>query len=564
MRIVPAALLGFVFAYMLTVGFRPLAAPDEFRYGEIAREMEVSGNRLSPRILGLRYYEKPVLTHQLNWLSIKIFGQNSFALRFSGILLTALTGAMTAALVWRRRRDGKLAGMAFGFYASFLWVYMLGTTALTDAPLAFFTTAALYCAFLAVVEGDTLPNRLGWCLLAALALVGGFFTKGAVAIALPGLSVFGFILWEKRYREIFRVGIPIILFAAVAALPLSIAIHRADPDFWRYFIFIEHIQRFTAEAGSQHPEPWYFLWPFLAIGALPGLIFLPCWVKIGKSSWQSLLSYPIYKLALCAVILPMIFLSCSSGKLPTYILPCFPALAILFAGGLITYLRECPDHRIFNLVIRFWAKFLIVAGLVAGGVAIAFVASGGHRWIKDEDIRGILTALVPLVIGCGAAGILGGALLLYFRNRRRTTVMTTFFLTLALLTGVVNLSFPEVSAGKFPARAMRIFRTTTPIDWSKATIVTTSTFLHALAWGFGRDDIRGLNSMGELEYGEKAAKNHGETTRTITTKELLSLIAQPQREPVAIITYYDYKRIPNIPQKPKLTRRHGDLLLSVY
>ncbi len=564
MRIFTAALLGFLFAYILTVGFRPLASPDEFRYGEIAREMEVSGDRLSPRLLDLRYYEKPVMVHQLNWLSLKIFGKNALALRLSGILLTALTGAMTAALVWRRRRDGKLVGMTFGFYASFLWVYILGTTALTDAPLTFFTTATLFCGFLAIVEGESLLHRLGWCVLAALAAVGGFFTKGAVAIALPGLSLFGFILWEKRYRDIYRVGIPILLIAGLAALPLGLAVHRADPDFWRYFLWVEHFQRFTAEAESQHPEPWYFLLPFLLLGALPGLIFLPCWIKIGRASWGALLRYPIYKLSLCAVVLPMIFLSCSSGKLPTYILPCFPLIAILFAGGLMTYLREYPDHRLFNGIIRFFGVMLVVVGVLALVAVIAFRA-GVCRLVPDAEIRAFLGGLQLMIAATGVAGIVGGALILSVRHCRRTTVMIAFFLSAALLSGAINLTLPDtIAAGKFPGKILREFRAEVEADRLRATIVATPALMQAVAWSFDRADIRVLGSVGELDYGEKMARQHGEPTRLISRENLLKLIAQPDRAPVIIISHWDTNRVPKTPQPPRLDRQIDELRMRIY
>src|SRR5262249_48844072 len=91
----------FVLVYLLPLGVRPLASPDEVRYGQIAREMIMSGDWVSPHFNGVRYFEKPVLGHWLNALSLTALGENPYAVRLPVALATGLS-ALIVFLLARR------------------------------------------------------------------------------------------------------------------------------------------------------------------------------------------------------------------------------------------------------------------------------------------------------------------------------------------------------------------------------------------------------------------------------------------------------------------------------
>ena len=88
--------LAYVLIYLLPLGVRPMATPDESRYGEVPREMLQSGDWAVPHLIGLRYFEKPPLGYWLNAISIKIFGENNFAVR----LPSALAAGLSAFFIW--------------------------------------------------------------------------------------------------------------------------------------------------------------------------------------------------------------------------------------------------------------------------------------------------------------------------------------------------------------------------------------------------------------------------------------------------------------------------------
>ena len=107
-RLLMLALWGFYLgAYLLPLGCREMFRPDEFRYAEVPREMLRSGDWVSPRLVGFRYFEKPALGYQLVAASFRLFGENAFALRLPFALATGLTALMLYALVrrWDRRSE---------------------------------------------------------------------------------------------------------------------------------------------------------------------------------------------------------------------------------------------------------------------------------------------------------------------------------------------------------------------------------------------------------------------------------------------------------------------------
>ena len=543
MRLTLWALLLIAIAYFGTLSFRPLTTPDEFRYGEIAREMIESGNYLNPKLLTLRYYEKPFLTHMLNAGSIKIFGENAFAVRFVSSFLTVLTGIFTALLVWRRRHDSKLAWMTFGLFCSFLWVYIFGTTSLTDAPLSFFIATGTFSGFLALVEGEKFSHRLWWCVICAFCLACGVFTKGLLALAIPGVTLAAFVIWDKRYKAAFQAALLMIPLLALAILPLAFAIHRTAPEFWDYFINVEHLQRFSSGSNTEHPHPWYFLIPFLFIGGIPGILFLPCGFA-GKKFWSDILATPVYKLALCGILFPMILLSCSSGKLPTYVLPCFPMLAILLAGMLMKYLRELTGHRTFGYIIRIWSFLAFTAGILAI-VAAIIIYCGATRTMFPAEFDDVLHKLNLLIGCCGGIAVLAGSLTFLIRHGRRTHIMLSIFGAFALLASAVNLTLPAtLNPAKFPDDVLTKMKNECIADPATATIVVAPSLMHSVAWKFHRPDLRTLDGVGEMDYGAKIAKEKNEYIMRISSKELLALVAEKDRKDIILFYRADKKDLP--------------------
>ena len=144
----------FALIYMVPLGVRPIAVPDEARYAEIPREMIVSGDWVVPRFNGLRYFEKPVLGYWINAISLTLFGQNGFAIRLPSAVSAGISGLMLLLLV-RKYGGGYLVGvMASAVFLTSLLVFAIATINLLDSPLSMFLTGAMTFFFFAYMEPE--------------------------------------------------------------------------------------------------------------------------------------------------------------------------------------------------------------------------------------------------------------------------------------------------------------------------------------------------------------------------------------------------------------------------
>ena len=376
------AIILFVALSVVGLGVRPLVVPDEPRYGVIPAEMIETGNWLALRMAGFVYYEKPPLGYWFTATSITAFGHNAFAIRLPSAIATlvaALTVAWLAVRITGRRDDGPLAFMV---QTTTLAPLVIGSVALLDPPftaLVSLSMGALYC-------GCTTLGRVraGWLALAGFAAGFAFLTKGLLAFAIPGISVIAFLVWERRWKDVFVMPWIPLGAAAITIAPFAWMIHRAEPGFWNYFIVVEHFRRIAHPDSNQHPEPW---WLFFAVFPIGAAVWTLAWPNAWKglrdaSEWRTGIRFMISWIAG-----PLVLLSFSSGKLPTYVLPLFPPVAILVALGLH---RGHASGRITIDATAIFARWLLRVCAVAAFV----VALVGSRqlgmpplWESGESLR---------------------------------------------------------------------------------------------------------------------------------------------------------------------------------
>ena len=275
----------FLLAYILPLGARSLVVPDETRYAEIPREMIAGGDWIVPHLNGLRYFEKPALGYWVHAGVLLLFGENNFSVRLPSALAVGLSALLIFALARlpARKRDGEddfPAVLAALVFLSCFEVFGIGNTAVLDSLFSFLLTASITAFFFASEEQPGSGRERGFLLLAGLSCGLAFLTKGFLAFAVPVLALVPYLIWQRRYRDLLRMGWLPLLVAILTALPWSIAIHLREPDFWRFFFWNEHVRRFMAE-NAQHKESfWFFLltapgmffpWIFMVPAAVPGV-----------------------------------------------------------------------------------------------------------------------------------------------------------------------------------------------------------------------------------------------------------------------------------------------------
>ncbi|MFO1317099.1 MAG: glycosyltransferase family 39 protein [Burkholderiales bacterium] len=318
-----------VVAWFAGLDARRLQHPDEGRYAEIAREMAASGDWVTPRLNDLKYFEKPPLQYWLGAATFDAIGVGEWSAR----LPAALAGLLAVVAVGFT--GARLAGADTGAFAALVlagtvWHAGLAQLLTLDSVLSFLLALAL-CAFLLAQRAALAPAaQRNWMLVAYAAAAGATLTKGLVALAIPGAALVLYTVATRDtgpWRRLHALaGVPLYLALTV---PWFVAIERANPGFARFFFVREHFERFLTESHNRTGEWWYFV-PWFVLGVMPWLLV---WAWTLPRSWREApvaakgFSWQRFCVTWSAFV--FFFFSASGSKLPSYILPMFPALALV-------------------------------------------------------------------------------------------------------------------------------------------------------------------------------------------------------------------------------------------
>jgi len=472
--------VAYLAIYLAPLGIRPLSSPDEVRYGAISHEMIAAGDWVSPRFNGVRYFEKPILGYWLNSLSMTALGESPFALRLPTALAAGLT-ALIVALLAARFADRRTALVAAGIYLSTFLVLGVGTLAVFDMFLTLFLTAAL-ASYLVALSASPGRTRNQWLLVCGAACGAAFLTKGFLALAIPVVVAAPFLLLQRRWRDLMTTPWLPIVAAAIVVAPWGLWIHLREPDFWHYFFWIEHIQRFLGD-NAQHAESFWYYFLYAPLVALPWIWVLPAALR-GLRDPRVERGFVAY--LACWLVLPWLFFSASRGKLVTYVLPCLPALSMLLAVGLESYWRQA-SRRAWQIGAGCVALFFV---LVLGALIAAQQGAFGPPAFESFE-----RAKLGFMLVCLTAGLI--AAIAAVVRPSPAWRMTALGATGALLFLAIDLGLPKQTLdGLAPSM---LLNDGAMADAGAIIVADASTF-GAVAWYTKRDDIYVL-APGEIAYG---------------------------------------------------------------
>ena len=314
--------------WLVTIQIRPMLDPDEGRYAEIPREMVATGDWVTPRLDGLKYFEKPVLQYWATAAIYTVVGLSNWSSRLWTVLLGFACLPMIYAWV-ARLYDRRAAVAAVALLALSPYFGAIGHLDLLDAGFTFWMCATVLAFALAQSEAPASGRERTWMLVCWAAAALAVLSKGIVVFVLAGGTLVAYSVLERDFRPWRRmhVALGVPLFLALAA-PWFILVSRRNPDFVPFFFVHEHFQRFLTKE-AQRVEPWWFFLALLILGAFPWLITM---LRAAVGAWRdsgSTSQFKPLKFLLLFSVLTLVFFSISGSKLATYIMPIFPPLAAM-------------------------------------------------------------------------------------------------------------------------------------------------------------------------------------------------------------------------------------------
>jgi len=458
-----------------------MAAPDEYRYAEIPREMLENRDWVLPQLDGMPYFEKPVLGYWATAVSMKVFGKNIFAARLPSALGSGLAALLIAYLL-RAFPDRRSGALGAAIFLTSLLPLAAGTTAILDGLFTAFLTLALV-AFFSALEGE--ERRQGFPLaIAGIGIGLAFLTKGFLAIVLPGLVLLPYLFVTRSLGTFLRRSwIPLAWFVLIAA-PWSVTAGLRS-EFWQHFFWVEHIQRFLDPGENQHVEAFWFYLPQLAASIVPWLgLLVPAVVGLKRLETPSLIRLRFF--AACWVLAPLLFFSLSSGKLVTYILPCIPPLVILFVLGLSRYL-QMGGRRLLN-----YQAFLL---LLLGAATLGYLLWG---WRTSDEIAVLILGdpmrLVFLVLG----SVLSFVFALASLSRRTSGQRLVLMISSAVFCFAGWMTAFNSGILRSPGA---LIRAVGPEHAEGRLLVGDGNTVQALCWETRRTDVEVFGNPTELAYG---------------------------------------------------------------
>ncbi len=396
--------------FFFRLGTIGLVGPDEPRYAQVAREMAVTGDYVTPRLGGEPWFEKPVLYYWLTALAYKLHGVDESAARFASAAAAALGVGLAYWLgcAWLGPRGGVLTGLILS--TSVLY-FSLARAASMDMLLAASLTGAwtsLYFILFPPNENGLSPDfKAGrrpclWHYLFYGFLGIAVLAKGPVGAVLVGGSLLAFLMLTRRLGMLRRIfSVPGLFIFLGISLPWYLLCFRANgATFIQEFIIQHNIERFATDRYKHSQPAWFYLGVLFA-GFFPWVFQLaPAAVRLvrdGATEYTRDRCQQVY-LGLW-VIVPLIFFTFSQAKLPGYILPIAPAIALLIAREFEICLAGNPNQKPNRWFYgSLWVQAVSVLLL---GVVLPYSAPRLHF-----DVGPLVMQLSALPIGIGILGMI--------------------------------------------------------------------------------------------------------------------------------------------------------------
>lgn len=373
-----------------------LLDPDEPFYSLTAKEMLQKHDFSTPILFGEPQFEKPIFFYWIVCLCYKIFGMTEFASRLGPLLggvLTVLITYLWGVLLFKRRTVAFVSAVVLATAVEFMVVSRI---VLTDMYVCLFVTASLF--FFSLGYENEKIRKASWLSVFLFCSL-GFLTKGPIGILFPWMGIIGFLWMTKEMRLLrqFPWVLGTAVFLAVGFSWYALMTVKYGTDFLNHFFIHENVRRFFF-AEHKGNDKLIFYPGALFLGFLPWSVFFFSALFYGfrRAFTPKIGTFHKPLLFLVIFFLPtLIFLTLAKSKLLSYILPVFPAVALLIGVWMALAYRAVRQGAVFKFSIRFFSVFfwgLLPLGLVVGGAIYGVKNELGIFW----PVLTMAVGLIPL------------------------------------------------------------------------------------------------------------------------------------------------------------------------
>lgn len=408
-------LLSVIYVINMTIDIMEI---DAAQYASISGEMWKTGNYLQVYHHGQDYLDKPPLLFWISSLSIGLLGSTSFAYKLPSVLmlLIAVWATYRFAKLWYDHRTGVIAALITGTTQAF---HLMTNDVRTDGLLTSFVILSVWMLSLYLKKGKIL-----YLLIGGVCIGGGMLAKGPLGLMIPATAIGGHLLITGQWKKIFNpYWLLLLLSVAIVITPMCYGLYQqfdlhpekevyglTGPSGLGFYFWIQSFGRLTGDLAWDNHTPWYFFLLTILWDLQPWvLLFIPALLKKIKRIFDSRTddTSPVEWISLFGFIIPLIALSFSRYKLPHYIFPLFPFIAIVISDYIIQYAKQLPrwfEYLQLGLLHLLW----IAAALVMFGIfpvrtlwlpALWIIGYAGIWWWRAKAADAVDRWILPSLMG---------------------------------------------------------------------------------------------------------------------------------------------------------------------
>lgn len=346
--------ISFAIIYVMLLCAYPLLEPDETRYVTMARDMFTSGNYLTLYLNGEYFFEKPPLFFWLESLSFWFFKDISeFTARFPVVILSLLPLGLLFSLS-EKVKNQKFAFLNSAILLTTLEYVLITKIAMLDSVLTSLVSSSVLCYFFTFFVSEENKKYFWYSCYILMGLA--VLAKGIPGVVIPAGTILAGTIIFRTYKETLKnMPAGIVLFLIIALPWHIIMLLKHGSLFFNEYIIKHHLMRFLGAEVIHRNEPVYFYFVTLLWGLFPWIFSLLSSLRKPRKFNLENRYDKFLVLNITAILVILLFFSCSGAKLITYILPVYPFFAVLI--GHIWYERSMKKFMVIVAVMTILGGF---------------------------------------------------------------------------------------------------------------------------------------------------------------------------------------------------------------